>query len=120
MKGKFTCLSSILDENCLDVGIAAFIACKKYDETVTVINTSKGNDVYRKKQIKHDKGTKRILVVDDEYDTNLTLKIVLEESDFKVDSHTDPQAALRNFKTGLYDLALIDMRMPVMNGFSNT
>jgi DNA-binding response OmpR family regulator len=61
--------------------------------------------------------TKSILVVDDEYDTNLTLKVVLEESDFKVDSFTDPQAALRNFKTGLYDLALIDMRIPVMNGF---
>jgi hypothetical protein len=62
MKGRYRCLSSILDENCLDVGIAAFIACKKYDETVTVINTSKGNDIYRKKQIiKHDKGTKRMM-----------------------------------------------------------
>jgi DNA-binding response OmpR family regulator len=61
--------------------------------------------------------TKNILVVDDEYDTNLTLKVVLEESDFIVDSFTDPQAALRNIKTGLYDLALIDMRIPVMNGF---
>jgi len=102
----------------LDEGIAAFIACKKYDETITVINTSKDNDVYRKQQlVEHDKGTKRILVVDDEYDTNLTLKVALEESGFEVDSYTDPQAALRNFKTGLYDLALIDMRMPVMNGF---
>ena len=118
MKGRYTRLSSNLDENYLDEGIAAFIACKKYDETVTVVNTSKGNDVYRKQQlVKHDQGTKRILVVDDEYDTNLTLKVVLEECDFKVDSYTDPQAALRNFKTGLYDLALIDMRMPVMNGF---
>lgn len=61
--------------------------------------------------------TKSILVIDDEYYTNLTLKVVLEESDFKVDSVTDPQAALRNIKTGLYDLALIDMRIPVMNGF---
>jgi len=95
----------------LDEGIAAFIACKKYDETITVINTSKDNDVYRKQQlVEHDKGTKRILVVDDEYDTNLTLKVALEESGFEVDSYTDPQA-------GLYDLALIDMRMPVMNGF---
>ncbi|MFZ0895806.1 MAG: response regulator [Candidatus Nitrosopolaris sp.] len=119
MKGGYTRqLSSDLDENYLAEGIASFIACKKYDETVNVINTSKGNDYCREQQIvKHDKGTKRILVVDDEYDTNLTLKVVLEESDFKVDSFTDPQAALRNFKTGLYDLALIDVRMPVMNGF---
>jgi len=119
MKGRYPSLSSNLDENYLDEGVAAFIACKKYDETVTVINTSKGNDAYRKQQlVKHDKGTKRILVVDDEYDTNLTLKIVLEKCDFKVDSYTDPQEALRTFKTDLYDLALIDMRMPVMNGFA--
>jgi CheY-like chemotaxis protein len=116
MKGRYTRLSSNLDESYLDEGIAAFIACKRYDETVTVINSSEDND--REQQlVKHDKGTKRILVVDDEYDTNLTLKVVLEESGFEVDSYTDPQAALRNFKTGLYDLALIDMRMPVMNGF---
>ncbi len=118
MKGGYSGLSSNLDENYLAEGIASFIACKKYDETVTVINTSKGNDVYREQQlVKHDKGTQRILVVDDEYDTNLTLKVVLEESDFKVDSFTDPLSALQNFKTGLYDLALIDVRMPVMNGF---
>jgi CheY-like chemotaxis protein len=116
MKGRYTRLSSNLDESYLDEGIAAFIACKRYDETVTVINSREDND--REQQlVKHDKGTKRILVVDDEYDTNLTLKVVLEESGFEVDSYTDPQAALRNFKTGLYDLALIDMRMPVMNGF---
>lgn len=118
MKGRYTRLSSNLDESYLDTGIAAFIACKKYDETVTVRNTSKDNDLYRKQRlVKQDKGTKRILVVDDEYDTNLTLKVVLEESGFEVDSYTDPQTALRNFKPGLYDLALIDMRMPVMNGF---
>jgi two-component system, OmpR family, response regulator ChvI len=118
MKGRYTRLSSNLDESYLDSCIVAFIACKKYDETVTVINTSKHNDVYRKQQlVKHDKRIKRILVVDDEYDTKLTLKVVLEESGFEVDSYTDPEAALRNFKTGQYDLALIDMRMPVMDGF---
>jgi hypoxanthine phosphoribosyltransferase len=87
MKEACTNLSSNLDENYLAEGIASFIASKKYDEAVTVINTSKGNDVYREQQLgKHDKGTKRILVVDDEYDTNLTLKVVLEESNFKVAS----------------------------------
>jgi DNA-binding response OmpR family regulator len=41
---------------------------------------------------------KRILVVDDEPDIILTLKIVLEENEFKVDSFTDPLLALQNFK----------------------
>ena len=84
MKGGYTSLSSslssTLDEKYPAEGIASFIACKKYDETVTVVNTSKVNDVCRGQQlVEHDKGTKSILVVDDEYDTNLTLKVVLEE-----------------------------------------
>jgi DNA-binding response OmpR family regulator len=57
------------------------------------------------------------LVVDDEHDVNLTLKIVLEDGGFKVDSFTNPLTALRNFKNGLYDLAILDVKMPVMNGF---
>jgi PleD family two-component response regulator len=57
--------------------------------------TSKGHEVWREEQLVN---CKRILVVDDEYDANLTLKVVLEESGFKVDSFTDPLAALQNFK----------------------
>ena len=60
---------------------------------------------------------KRILVVDDEHDINLTLKFVLEGNDFKVDSFTNPLLALQNFKSGLYDLVLLDVNMPGMNGF---
>ena len=58
---------------------------------------------------------KRIMVVDDEDDVNVTLKIVLEDQ-FSVDVFNDPFAALNNFKPGLYDLLLIDIRMPKMNG----
>ena len=60
---------------------------------------------------------KRILVVDDEHDINLTLKFVLEGNDFKVDSFTNPLVAIQNFKSGLYDLVLLDVKMPVLNGF---
>ena len=57
-------------------------------------------------------------MVDDEFDTSLTIKVVLEADNFRADSFTDPHAALHNFTTGLYDLALVDLRMPVMNGFA--
>jgi DNA-binding response OmpR family regulator len=62
---------------------------------------------------------KRVLLVDDEPDLNLTLKIVLEENGFKVDSFTDHLLALENFKeeAGQYDMIILDMKMPNMNGF---
>ena len=62
---------------------------------------------------------KRVLLVDDEPDLNLTLKLNLEENGFKVDSFTDPLSALENYKeeAGMYDLLILDMKMPQMNGF---
>jgi len=41
----------------------------------------------------------------------------LEDSGFKVDVFNDPIQALSGFKSGLYDLALLDYKMPNMNGF---
>ena len=60
----------------------------------------------------------RILVVDDEPDVNTTLREVLEQNGFKVDSFEDPLLALENFKAHLYDLVILDIKMPEMNGFS--
>jgi len=69
-------------------------------------------------QVQKNKRIKRILLVDDEYDVNLVMKLVLEENGFKVDSFTDASEALENFTTGLYDLVMLDVRMPAMDGFS--
>ena len=57
-------------------------------------------------------------MVDDEYDISLTIKVVLEENGFKVDSFNDASQALENFRTGLYDLVLLDVKMPKIDGFS--
>jgi CheY-like chemotaxis protein len=64
-----------------------------------------------------DKKNKRILTVDDERDVTYTIKRVLENNGFVVDSYNDPTLALSNFKLGLYDLLLLDIKMPKMNGF---
>ena len=62
---------------------------------------------------------KRVLIVDDEPDLTLSLKITLAENGFKVNSFTDPLSALENYKeeAGMYDLLILDMKMPQMNGF---
>jgi two-component system, OmpR family, response regulator ChvI len=59
----------------------------------------------------------RILLVDDEPDLALAFKIGLEDNGFKVDAFDNPMKALSNFRTGFYDLLLLDIKMPNMNGF---
>lgn len=61
---------------------------------------------------------RRILVVDNEPDATFTIKATLEESElFQVDTFYDAESALAIFKPGHYDLAILDIRMPKMNGF---
>jgi DNA-binding response OmpR family regulator len=60
---------------------------------------------------------KRILVVDDEPDITLMLKRVLEDNGFRVDSFNEPAMVLQNFKSELYDLVILDIKMPHINGF---
>jgi DNA-binding response OmpR family regulator len=57
-------------------------------------------------------------LVDDELDITLTLKIALEESGFlQVEAFYDPVLALSRFKAEAYDLAILDIRMPEIDGF---
>jgi DNA-binding response OmpR family regulator len=60
---------------------------------------------------------KRLLLVDDEPDITKGVKMGLEMKGFQVDSYNDPLEALQKFKPGVYDLALLDIRMPRLNGF---
>jgi DNA-binding response OmpR family regulator len=60
---------------------------------------------------------KRIAVVDDEPDITNVLKKSLERHGFTVDTFNDPQAALVSFQPMYYDLMIIDIRMPRINGF---
>jgi DNA-binding response OmpR family regulator len=56
--------------------------------------------------------------VDDEYDVNLAMKLVLEEKGFRVDSFTNAFEGLENFAAGLYDLVILDVKLQTMDGFS--
>ncbi len=59
----------------------------------------------------------RILIVDDEPDITLSFKMILEGNGFNVDTYNDPLNAIKNFKAGSYDLVILDIRMPKMDGF---
>ena len=61
--------------------------------------------------------TKRILLIDDEPDITFTVKDILEDNGFQVDSFNDPILALNNYKAYFYDLVILDIKMPKMDGF---
>lgn len=50
-------------------------------------------------------------------DITLLYKTGLEKNGFLVDAFNDPFEALFSFKAGKYDLLLLNIKMPKMNGF---
>ena len=57
------------------------------------------------------------MVVDDELDICLMLKVVLENNGFIVDYYYNPVVAVDEFKSNSYDLIILDIQMPDINGF---
>jgi len=55
--------------------------------------------------------------VDDEPDLTQVSRLTLEYHGFKVDSFNDPHLALSEYRPGLYDLVILDIKMPNMDGF---
>jgi DNA-binding response OmpR family regulator len=61
---------------------------------------------------------KRILIIDDEEDIADILRMTLEYNGFNTDTYTDPGLAYRNFRDGQYDLVILDVKMPEVDGFN--
>jgi two-component system, OmpR family, response regulator ChvI len=55
--------------------------------------------------------------VDDDSDVVSTFQMILEMNGFEVEAYTSPISALSNFKPNEFGLLILDIRMPVMNGF---
>jgi CheY-like chemotaxis protein len=107
------------------------IVCKDYDRTImnkvrSITNVDHLNLVHKQDQTEEENTknensglkTKKIMLVDDEADILWLFKMILEsDARLKVNAFADPIVALENFRPGLYDLLLIDIAMPKMNGF---
>jgi two-component system response regulator ChvI len=59
----------------------------------------------------------RILLVDDDVDITHSFSLALQKDGFIVDTYNDPLIALGDFKADLYDLVLLDIKLPKMDGF---
>jgi DNA-binding NtrC family response regulator len=63
-------------------------------------------------------GKIRVLVVDDEEDFRVTMVNRLCKRDFEADGAEDGEKALERVNAYLYDVVLLDIRMPGMDGIS--
>jgi CheY-like chemotaxis protein len=117
-------------------GIVGSGNCTPSREYDTILTTRiQSNLYYHIKDTKRGKGliadnskikkAKTILVVDDDQNTTLAVKSGLENEDnhttnrisYLVHTYNFPALALSEFKPNFYDLLLIDVEMPSMNGF---
>lgn len=60
---------------------------------------------------------KKILLVDNETDVTYAISSVLEDNGFLVDSYNDPVVVSNTYKSNYYDLVILDIKMPKMDGF---
>jgi FixJ family two-component response regulator/predicted transcriptional regulator len=82
--------------------------------------TSTGDRYYPEKRKYPDNSTLnqyKILIIDDESDITSALKCGLQLQGFKVDVFNEPLKALSNYSVGTYNLLILDVKMPRMNGF---
>jgi two-component system response regulator VicR len=62
--------------------------------------------------------TIKIVIIDDEKSFCELLSFVLKKEGFDTKYYTDPQEALLNIVSDKPDLIILDLAMPVLNGFS--
>ena len=58
----------------------------------------------------------RILVVDDDESVRKTISVMLEDADYLVDTAKTGEEAVKKSETNFYNLALLDIRLPDMEG----
>jgi CheY-like chemotaxis protein len=109
------------------------IPVRQADEHMSAVPTSGGltlllgqkQEAYKTLTKEQQRFWKRILIVDDDNDITTTFKAVIEESNnnndvnkrIEVYTYNNPVVALSEFKSNFYDLLLVDINMPHINGF---
>jgi CheY-like chemotaxis protein len=109
------------------------IPVRQADEHMIAVPTSGGlslslrekQEAYKTLTKEQQRFWKRILIVDDEKDITLAFKVGIEESNnnndinkrIEVYTSNDPVVAMSEFKPNYYDLLLVDINMPHINGF---
>ena len=82
-----------------------------------VVQTSHDKQQLRESiRIEPVRSRNKILLVDNEADVTITFKAILQYAGFIVNTYEDSLIALSNIKPWFYDLVILDIGMPKMNG----
>ena len=100
---------SILDEQNKGYALGAVDYLVKPINKTELLNTI---SKYRRKA-----GLSKILLVDDEEDTRVYLRRILEKNDWTVNEAENGKVALESIKTIQPDVIVLDLMMPIMDGF---
>jgi two-component system sensor histidine kinase/response regulator len=74
----------------------------------------------REKKVESTLPHLNILLVEDNADNRLLVKAFLKKYPVEVDEAENGKIALDKFKKGKYDIVLMDMQMPIMDGYAAT
>ncbi|MEI7430587.1 MAG: response regulator [Betaproteobacteria bacterium] len=111
-------LSADMLKNCLVRHCQPITGQPAYDEQSTEVMQNSAHDA--ETVLKRDYQDGRILVVDDDLLNLEVAELVLGRIGWQIDTAANGQEAVDLFATQTYQLILMDMRMPVMDGLEAT
>jgi DNA-binding response OmpR family regulator len=88
----------------------------KYEHTTFNEHADSQRESRKESTIEQSKLSKVILIVDDDPDMTSIFSLGLQDEGFEVYAYNDPQNALSEFRPNFYDLLLVDINMPKING----
>lgn len=112
---------------CRELGCNAFLAkpVRKRELLATVQAVLRGEQNFRAMPSRETKATaapgeKRILLVEDSADNVLLVQAYLRNHPYAIDVAENGEVAVAKFKAKQYDLILMDLEMPIMDGYTAT
>jgi len=113
---------------CQELGIAAYLVKPiKHDDLLEAIATTMGKVKPPEKSkpeispaVSKDLRALQILLVEDNADNRLLIQAFLKKTPYQLDTAENGKIAVEKFKSGKYHLVLMDMQMPVMDGYTAT
>ena len=108
------------------LGVAAYLVKPiKQAELLETIQETRGGDTpsaerpaAQPRRTSADPQPLRILLAEDSQDNVLLIEAYLKASGYRADVARDGQAAFEKFISGTYDVVLMDVQMPIMDGYS--